>query len=116
LEQQAQVEGQQPEQAQEQPQEQPQVQAQGQYLLLLDMHHIVSDGVSMGVLTEEFVRLYDGEELQPLRLQYKDYAIWQQSQAQQAWMQRQEAYWLDTFRGELPVLDLRTDFARPVVR
>nr|WP_233426242.1 non-ribosomal peptide synthetase [Paenibacillus massiliensis] len=116
LEQQAQVEGQQLEQAQEQPQEQPQVQAQGQYLLLLDMHHIVSDGVSMGVLTEEFVRLYDGEQLQPLRLQYKDYAIWQHSQAQQAWMQRQEAYWLDTFRGELPVLDLRTDYARPAVR
>ncbi|KAF6624981.1 non-ribosomal peptide synthetase, partial [Paenibacillus sp. EKM10P] len=84
-----------------------------QHVLMLDMHHIVSDGVSMGVLTEEFVRLYDGEKLPPLRIQYKDYAVWQQSEVHQKWMQRQEAYWLDTFRGELPVLDLPTDFARP---
>ncbi|WP_434954333.1 amino acid adenylation domain-containing protein, partial [Paenibacillus polymyxa] len=89
---------------------------ESQHLLMLDMHHIISDGVSMGVLTEEFVRLYDGEELPPLRIQYKDYAVWQQSEAHQEWMQRQEAYWLDTFRGELPVLDLPTDFARPAVR
>ncbi|MDN4090756.1 amino acid adenylation domain-containing protein [Paenibacillus polymyxa] len=87
-----------------------------QHVLMLDMHHIVSDGVSMGVLTEEFVRLYDGEELPPLRIQYKDYAVWQQSETHQEWMQRQEAYWLDTFRGELPVLDLPTDFARPSIR
>ncbi|MBP1312458.1 amino acid adenylation domain-containing protein, partial [Paenibacillus sp. 1182] len=87
-----------------------------QHLLMLDMHHIVSDGVSMGVLTDEFVRLYDGEELLPLRIQYKDYAVWQQSEAHQEWMQRQEAYWLGTFQGELPVLDVPTDFARPAVR
>ncbi|EHS57413.1 non-ribosomal peptide synthetase, partial [Paenibacillus sp. Aloe-11] len=87
-----------------------------QHLLMLDMHHIVSDGVSMGVLTDEFVRLYDGEELSPMRIQYKDYAVWQQGEAHQEWMQRQESYWLDTFRGELPVLDLPTDFARPAVR
>ncbi|MGX1571884.1 amino acid adenylation domain-containing protein, partial [Paenibacillus terrae] len=92
------------------------VEQESQHLLMLDMHHIVSDGVSMGVLTDEFVRLYEGEELSPLRIQYKDYAVWQQSEAHQEWMQRQEAYWLDTFRGELPVLDLPTDFARPAVR
>ncbi|MEB4785095.1 amino acid adenylation domain-containing protein, partial [Paenibacillus jamilae] len=87
-----------------------------QHVLMLDMHHIVSDGVSMGVLTNEFVRLYDGEKLPPLRIQYKDYAVWQQSEVHQKWMQRQEAYWLDTFRGELPILDLPTDFARPSIR
>ncbi|PTU44147.1 non-ribosomal peptide synthetase, partial [Paenibacillus polymyxa] len=89
---------------------------ESQHLLMLDMHHIVSDGVSMEVLTDEFVRLYGGEELAPLRIQYKDYAVWQQSEAHQEWMQRQEAYWLDTFQGELPVLDLSTDFARPAVQ
>nr|WP_258529522.1 condensation domain-containing protein [Paenibacillus polymyxa] len=51
-----------------------------------------------------------------MRIQYKDYAVWQQSEAHQEWMQRQEAYWLDTFQGELPVLDLSTDFARPAVQ
>ncbi|PTU44146.1 non-ribosomal peptide synthetase, partial [Paenibacillus polymyxa] len=92
------------------------VEQEAQHLLMLDMHHIVSDGVSMEVLTDEFVRLYGGEELAPLRIQYKDYAVWQQSEAQQEWMQRQETYWLDTFQGELPVLDLSTDFVRPAVQ
>ncbi|MGX1572664.1 amino acid adenylation domain-containing protein, partial [Paenibacillus terrae] len=92
------------------------VEQESEHLLMLDMHHIVSDGVSMEVLTDEFVRLYDGEELSPLRIQYKDYAVWQQSEAHQEWMQRQEAYWLDTFRGELPVLDMATDFARPAMQ
>ncbi|MFK4471620.1 amino acid adenylation domain-containing protein [Paenibacillus sp. RC73] len=89
---------------------------EAQHFLMLDMHHIISDGVSAGVLTDEFVRLYSGEELSPLRIQYKDYAVWQQNEAQQAWIKRQEAYWLDTFDGELPVLNLATDFARPEVR
>ncbi|SFR11785.1 non-ribosomal peptide synthase/polyketide synthase [Paenibacillus sp. cl130] len=92
------------------------VEQESQHLLMLDMHHIVSDGVSMEVLTDEFVRLYSGEELLPLRIQYKDYAVWQQSEAHQEWMQRQEAYWLDTFRGGVPALDLSTDFARPAVQ
>ncbi|OMF64123.1 hypothetical protein BK143_27055, partial [Paenibacillus peoriae] len=61
-------------------------------------------------------RLYSDEELPPLRIQYKDYAVWQQSEAQKDWMKRQEAYWLDTFRGGVPVLDLATDFARPAVQ
>ncbi|WP_431088386.1 amino acid adenylation domain-containing protein [Paenibacillus sp. 8b26] len=89
---------------------------EAQHFLMLDMHHIISDGVSAGVLTDEFVRLYSGEELSPLRIQYKDYAVWQQNEAQQAWIKRQEAYWLDTFDGELPVLNLATDFTRPEVR
>ncbi|MGG6480616.1 condensation domain-containing protein, partial [Paenibacillus sp. NRS-1775] len=87
-----------------------------QHLIMLDMHHIISDGVSAGVLTKEFVRLYSGEVLPPLRLQYKDYAVWQQGETRQDWMKRQETFWLDNFRGELPVLDLPTDFTRPAVR
>ncbi|MVO98369.1 non-ribosomal peptide synthase/polyketide synthase [Paenibacillus lutrae] len=87
-----------------------------QYLLMLDMHHIISDGISLGVLADEFVQLYSGGELTSLRIQYKDYAVWQQSESQQEWMKQQEKYWLDVFRGELPVLDLPTDFDRPAVR
>ncbi|WP_413004018.1 amino acid adenylation domain-containing protein [Paenibacillus sp. 1P03SA] len=90
--------------------------AANRHILMFDMHHIVSDGVSMDVLVEEFVRLYSGEELEPLHIQYKDYAVWQQSEAQKEQLKRQEAYWLDVFRGELPVLELPTDFARPAVQ
>ncbi|TKH41704.1 hypothetical protein C1I60_20515 [Paenibacillus terrae] len=87
-----------------------------QYLLMLDMHHIISDGVSTNILANELVRLYNDEKLSPLRIQYRDYAVWQQNGVQQGWLKQQEAYWLDTFDGELPVLNLATDFIRPEVR
>ncbi|PUA36864.1 non-ribosomal peptide synthetase, partial [Paenibacillus elgii] len=90
--------------------------AEDRHILLLDMHHIVSDGMSTDVLTEEFGRLYNGESLAPLRIQYKDYAVWQQSEEQLEQVKRQEAYWLDMFRGELPVLEMPTDYPRPAVR
>ncbi|MFB6365310.1 amino acid adenylation domain-containing protein [Paenibacillus elgii] len=86
------------------------------HLLMLDMHHIISDGVSTNILIEEFVRLYEGAELPPLRIQYKDYAAWQQAEVRSERMNRQEAYWLDVFHGEIPVLDLPTDYPRPAVR
>ncbi len=52
------------------------------HILMYDMHHIISDGVSMEIFVEEFVRLYGGEQLEPLRIQYKDYTVWQHSQEQ----------------------------------
>ena len=90
--------------------------ASERHLLLVDIHHIVSDGVSMGVLVEEFMKLYAGETLQELRIQYKDYAAWQQARAGSEALKQQEAYWLETFAGELPVLQLPTDYPRPAVQ
>ncbi|MEK5378602.1 non-ribosomal peptide synthetase, partial [Paenibacillus sp. FSL P2-0173] len=86
------------------------------HILMYDMHHIISDGVSMEIFVEEFVRLYGGEQLEPLRVQYKDYTVWQHSQEQKERLQRQEAYWLDMFQGELPVLEMPTDYPRPAVQ
>ncbi|QYK69497.1 non-ribosomal peptide synthetase [Paenibacillus sp. S02] len=90
--------------------------APDRHILMFDTHHIVSDGVSIDVLIEEFVRLYSGKQLEPLRIQYKDYAVWQQSDEQKAQLAKQEAYWLDMFRGELPVLELPTDYPRPAMQ
>ncbi len=86
------------------------------HLLLLDMHHIISDGVSTDLLLQEFSGLYVGEDLPPLRIQYKDYAVWQQSEVQSKRIKNQEKYWLQTFSGTLPVLELPTDFVRPAVQ
>ncbi|TPG89204.1 amino acid adenylation domain-containing protein [Brevibacillus laterosporus] len=86
------------------------------YMLLFDMHHIISDGVSMNVLVEEFAKLYEGEELPPLRIQYKDYAVWQQDWMQSGRYKAQERYWLEKMSGELPVLELPTDYPRPAVK
>ncbi|MCR8842055.1 amino acid adenylation domain-containing protein, partial [Paenibacillus sp. SC116] len=90
--------------------------ARDRHILMFDTHHIVSDGVSIDVLIEEFICLYSGEQLEPLRIQYKDYAVWQQSDEQKAQLAKQEAYWLDMFRGELPVLELPTDYPRPAMQ
>nr|WP_231505345.1 non-ribosomal peptide synthetase [Paenibacillus massiliensis] len=86
------------------------------HLLLFDMHHIVSDGASMDVLVEEFIQLYEGSALPALRVQYKDYAVWQHSELHGERIAQQEEFWLDVFRGELPVLDLPTDTPRPSQR
>jgi len=82
------------------------------HMLLLDMHHIVSDGISMSVLAGDFAVLYGGGTLTPLDIQYRDVAVWQQ-----AWMSsderyRQEQYWQETLSGTLPLLDLPTDRPR----
>ncbi|WP_025715888.1 non-ribosomal peptide synthetase, partial [Paenibacillus sp. 1-18] len=86
------------------------------HILLLDMHHIISDGTSINVLIQDLIRLYAGDTLPSLRIQYKDYAVWQQKQQQSERYREQESYWLNTFAGELPVLDIPTDYPRPAVR
>uniref|UniRef100_UPI00046FE480 non-ribosomal peptide synthetase n=1 Tax=Paenibacillus massiliensis TaxID=225917 RepID=UPI00046FE480 len=86
------------------------------HLLLFDMHHIVSDGASMGVLVEEFIQLYEGNSLPALQMRYKDYAVWQHSELHSERLSQQEEYWLNVFRGELPVLDLPTDGVRPALQ
>ncbi len=84
-------------------------------LLLFDTHHIVSDGSSRAVLMEEFVRIHSGEELPPLRLHYKDFSVWQNRMFACGRIRQQEQYWMNVFAGELPVLDMPTDFPRPPV-
>lgn len=86
------------------------------HLLMLDMHHIISDGVSINVLFQDMMQIYQGNELPPLRIQYKDYAVWQQGAAQITRLREQEQYWLNQFSGELPVLEMPTDYTRPSIQ
>ncbi|NOQ25782.1 MAG: amino acid adenylation domain-containing protein, partial [Bacteroidales bacterium] len=85
-------------------------------LLMIDMHHIISDGVSHAILEQDFQRLYSGEELPPLILQYKDYSQWQKSEEQQLKVKKQENYWINKFEGEIPVLNLPIDMVRPTIQ
>jgi len=84
--------------------------------LLADMHHIISDGVSHRVLRDDFMALYDGEELPPLRIQYKDFAHWQHGPKEVERLHRQMLYWLKEFEGETPALEIPLDFPRPVIQ
>lgn len=86
------------------------------YLLMFDVHHIVADGTSIQILRNEFIRLYAGEPLPSLRIQYKDYSLWQHRQRGGQMMSRQRDYWLKVFHKRPPVTDVPTDFPRPSVQ
>jgi amino acid adenylation domain-containing protein/FkbM family methyltransferase len=86
------------------------------HILLVDIHHIITDGLSNGLITRDFLALFEDKELAPLRLQYKDYCQWRHKGEQQQAMGRQEVYWLAQLGGKagsLPVLALPTDYERP---
>ncbi|NOU17174.1 MAG: amino acid adenylation domain-containing protein [Bacteroidales bacterium] len=85
-------------------------------LLMIDMHHIIGDGVSQGILEAEYQALCSGEVLPPLRLQYKDYSEWLNSVEHQERVKGHEEYWVNRFAGELPVLSLPVDYPRPSIQ
>ncbi|MFL5382771.1 MAG: condensation domain-containing protein, partial [Longimicrobiaceae bacterium] len=92
------------------------------HVLLLSMHHIVSDGWSMGVLYRELSVLYEayregGESPLPeLPVQYADYAVWQREQLAGEVLDRQLAYWRKRLAGAPELLELPTDHPRPPVQ
>jgi natural product biosynthesis luciferase-like monooxygenase protein/amino acid adenylation domain-containing protein len=93
-----------------------------EHLLLLTMHHIVSDAWSMGVLVREVAALYEAfsqgqpSPLPALPLQYADYAVWQHSWLQGEALEAQLDYWRQRLAGAPQQLELPTDFPRPAVQ
>ncbi|WP_084675600.1 non-ribosomal peptide synthetase [Chryseobacterium piperi] len=104
-----------------------------EYLFFLSMHHIIGDGWSTEVLISEVVNNYNkllkecnkeegiissnGEkEKAPLAIQYKDYAVWLQEEIKGDEYRNAEAYWLNQFDGQLPVLELPSYKTRPLIQ
>lgn len=91
------------------------------HALLIDMHHIISDGWSLTVLTRELVAIYEAEihgrpnPLSPLPIQYADYAAWQHQWLTSHWLEAQIEYWRVKLAGLPPLLELFTDHPRPAV-
>lgn len=85
------------------------------FILIFDVHHIVADGITIGILSDEFVKLHNGESLNPLSLQYKDYAVWQQNVLLPN-IEHQEEYWLGQFEDEILVVNIPTDYPRPSIK
>jgi len=91
----------------------------GRHLLLLNLHHIISDGWSNGVLVRELTALYDlgaDAPLPELPIQYADFAVWQRRWLAGEVLERQAALWRRRLAGMPPVLDLPSDRPRPPVR
>ena len=93
-----------------------------EHVLFLTMHHIVSDGWSMGVLVKELLLLYEafwkGEAspLKALPVQYADYAVWQRGWLQGEVLAEQMGYWREQLRGIPEIMELPTDRPRPAVQ
>ena len=90
-----------------------------EHVLLLCMHHIVSDGWSMGVLANELGALYGAalegkpSPLAPLAIQYADFAAWQREHLAGDVLQKHLAFWRGALSGVPPALELPTDHPRP---
>ena len=95
---------------------------QTEYVILLTMHHIISDGWSMEVLVKEIATLYAAfsqnlpSPLTPLEIQYADFAVWQRQWLQGKVLETQLGYWKQQLGGTLPVIQLPTDFPRSRVQ
>jgi amino acid adenylation domain-containing protein len=93
-----------------------------EYIFSYVMHHIISDGWSMSILIKELLLIYNSKinsepfPLSPLRIQYKDYAAWQQAGLKQEKGQQAKAYWQKQFSDEIPLLEMPTDHARGAVK
>src|SRR5205085_11162105 len=93
-----------------------------EHTLLFTMHHIVGDGWSLDVLTNDLAALYEARRqnivasLPALPVQYSDFALWQREWLQGSVLDEQLAYWRRQLRGLPPVLELPSDWPRPPVR
>jgi amino acid adenylation domain-containing protein/FkbM family methyltransferase len=93
-----------------------------EHVILLTMHHIITDEWSMNLLVQEVATLYqaynrgESSPLPELSVQYADYAVWQREWLQGEVLEEQLTYWREQLGGELPVLELPADFPRPAVQ
>src|SRR5262249_30713340 len=92
-----------------------------EWVLLLTMHHIISDGWSVNVLLNELSALYgaysqgQASPLADLPVQYTDFAHWQRERLTGEFLEQQMAFWRKQFSGLLPILELPTQGQRPNV-
>ncbi|MGD1913646.1 MAG: amino acid adenylation domain-containing protein [Rivularia sp. (in: cyanobacteria)] len=93
--------------------------SQEEHVLLVTMHHIITDGWSWGVFLRELSTLYAAfstnqpSPLPELPIQYADFAVWQRDRIQNDFLATQLNYWKQQLKGELPALHLPTDYPRP---
>jgi iturin family lipopeptide synthetase A len=92
--------------------------AEEKHLLIFDVHHIVSDATSYLIMIRDFSLLYEneGKNLPGLKLRYKDFVVWKNNESSNAAMKKQEEYWLNQFKGDIPLLQLFMDYPRPTVQ
>lgn len=87
-----------------------------QMLLLLDMHHIISDGTSLSILLQELCDLYNGNTLPEKQLDYKDFTLWEKEEFEKEPFKQSKDFWVNQYKDEIPLLNMPTTYARPSVQ
>ncbi|MEO1049776.1 MAG: amino acid adenylation domain-containing protein [Bacteroidota bacterium] len=96
--------------------------ADEEHILLMNLHHIISDGWSMGILVNEVQQAYNqlvnGQQPQkaPLNIHYKDYAVWEEQYLNEEQNESHRSYWLSELEGPLPRINVDVDFERPALK
>ena len=85
-------------------------------LFLLDMHHIISDGTSLGILLQELCDLYNDNELTEKQIDYKDFTLLEKEQFENESFKLSKEYWVNQFKDEIPLLNMPTTYSRPSVQ
>jgi amino acid adenylation domain-containing protein len=89
------------------------------YLLLLSLHHIISDEWSLNVIINELISFYTAHltnglhAIRPMQTQFKDYVGWLNRKLSGETLKQHEDFWLNRFSTGVPLLDIPTDFLRP---
>lgn len=88
----------------------------GKVLLMLDVHHIIFDGISLNNFIHELSSLYNGNEVEKLNISYKDFSSWENRELLNDSFKSSKEFWLKEFSDDIPVLDLPTSYPRPEKR
>ena len=88
----------------------------GKSAIFLDMHHIISDGTSLSIFTDELCKLYSGNKLPELSLTYKDFASYENEAIKSGLFNDAEKFWTNQFKDEIPVLNIPSKYTRPAVQ
>lgn len=84
------------------------------YYLFMDIHHLLIDPISQSIIEDDLAAFYQGKELPPLLLEYKDYAVWQNDRLNNGELESQKDFWVSHLQ-DIPVLNLPTVYDRPSV-
>jgi non-ribosomal peptide synthetase component F len=82
------------------------------WILIIDMHHIITDGVSNLVLNKEFEDLYMENSLSPLSIDYLDYCLWQNTDEYKVKIEKSKKFWMNCYIQDVPRLNLPLDYKR----
>ncbi len=87
--------------------------AEGKHVLVMDIHHIVTDGMSTGILINDFLQLLAGKQPPPLKTRYRDFARRGEQMEVSGQLEKQKQYWLEHFKPPLPPPEMPMDFPCP---